>query len=428
MKIKIKSVLAAVLALTMCIGMVGCNGGGNKPPKNIDDWTNEDWDNAANQLEENYENGKKDKQDKDNKGDKSGKIKATKEIINAPMYSNKIQLGNTVFTLPITPADLISSDAVVFVDANPETTILNAPNNGVLEKTQSVKVKIDGVEYTFVFANNSKERKLLKDCKINGVPLGSYICPGGVGVGTSVDDMLKVWGEPDIHDIDTYKYFDDLTEYYDGNYKEQIISSTGNSYGVTVDLETNKVKTVFCRYNRESDDMLQFEFKEDSTNYYSTYSTPEYLNDMYYAYECNGGNYLLFDNQSSPVIGTFGYFHQWWNSHQPYELKMKEFTDEAITGAIDSYFGSKEYMKGFTYDYKIKDDSAFVIIRTANDYYGTNDGKIKVGYIGPDFKMYCLEFTVYPCNGTTEVTQEALKELDDIMFAIGDTVKVEWNR
>lgn len=100
-----KSVLAALLAMAMCAGMVGC---GNKPPKDINDWTDEDFENAANQLEEQYD---KDKKDKDDKPAKSEEVEyaPTDEIINADIRSGLVQFNNDVFQQGgyITVADFV---------------------------------------------------------------------------------------------------------------------------------------------------------------------------------------------------------------------------------------------------------------------------------------------------------------------------------
>lgn len=158
---------------------------------------------------------------------KSGKtevkeLKATDEILNADIYSQKLQLGNSVVTFPVLLSDLLDLGAEITNDVNPETEIIEP------RYSKGVELNIDDWIYTFSFRNNTgfgdsteeSKRLLLKDCICD---YSYFICtdggtsstkfnkdiiyPKGVRPGMSVSDLKAAWGEPTETDINKYMYY-----------------------------------------------------------------------------------------------------------------------------------------------------------------------------------------------------------------------------
>lgn len=393
MKNNLKKIIAGIMAGIICIGMAGC---GDKPPKDINDWTNEDWENAANQLEENYDGGKKNDKKDDKKDEKPAKVKVSKEILKADKYSGMLQLGkNTVIQCPVTLDELIDAGAVF--EENPNTTIIEP------DRTSSCNFQLDGFEYYVSFWNDTKERQLVKDCICIGVPGSAFgrdiVFPGGVKVGMSGDDLIKAWGEPDYKDIDVYGYYDGYCLRNEDGSKP--FSSTGNSYVVNINLETKAVSAITYETNKETGEMIE-NSRDDSDGYKYTYTIPDYLSDGNYLFECNGESYLFIFNGVSNLRS----------------VKMTEFTDDAIKAALDK-LGSSE--KDFVYNYKLSDDHAVVCYK----YSQNGRFMVYICYIDSDFKMHRISSYIYPCNGTTEISEDAFTALEELMFSIGNTIKPE---
>lgn len=385
MKKNLKSITAAVMAVCMCVTMTGC---GEKEKRNMDELTEKDFEDAASELEAEFNSSAA----FESTEAVNEEIKISDEILTAKMYSCKRQIGNTVFSFPLNASDLFAAGAICQDEQTPDTIIINEHTR------KDVEVIMDGEVHSLIFCNETDERKLIKDCVIyNGSKNSIY--PGGIKIGSTVDELINAWGEPETKDIDIYSYADDLISC---GYAIKPYSATGNSYTVNIDLSTQTINSITSTMNHESDNMIP-RIKTNPNNHEFSYSIPEYLMDGTYAYEFNGTTYALI---------LSGEFTHWAKS-----AYVSEYSDDVLTTFFDDYSAKHE---GYSYKYKINDDSVLLIERIIDEDYASVD----LVYMDSDFEMNAISFEVFPCNGATEVSSEALEAVDDIIFSIGETIKV----
>lgn len=215
-----KTFLSIIMAIGICVSMTGCgstsNGAADAPSA---------------------------------KEGKVKELKATDEILEADIYSQKVQLGNQVVTFPVTLDELISIGAEVENDINPINYILEPGYSNTAE------LNIDGWTYILWFHNytdkmegQERQRLQFKDCisdctyaykLISSDSFDTYmecndniIFPKGVKSGMSVDELKSAWGEPDSEDLD-----------------ELIYKKSDMNYCIKIDLEKQVISTIQGNYS-----------------------------------------------------------------------------------------------------------------------------------------------------------------------------------
>ncbi len=397
---KLKSILAAALAICMCFSMTACGSSGEKTEADIErelETINEDnWEEKLIELDESM---KAEKEEENNAGGEVTEIIPTDEILSADIYSSKFQINNTVITFPATAAQLQEAGAIFRKD--PETTVIQAG------KHDSMDITVNGEKAAGLFYNKTEEAQLLKDCIILAPPFREKIfLPKGITVGTSVDELISKWGEPTINNIDHYEYIDDYIGEYHNNLPK---SASGNYYNIFIDLETNSVRLFSIGgCNPESDEMIE-KFNENDK---VSYKIPDAINDSYMVYTYNGTDYLLkIASDKDFLFGNKG------------KMNLSELSDSAITEYYDKKATKQnnDYDNNYSYNYKLTNSAAIVIERQLG---GEACESVYLSYIDSEFNRYEVYCSIMqPKEDGWYIPEEALDAANEILFAIGETVK-----
>lgn len=436
MKGQLKSIAAAVLAACVCICMAGC---GNDTKKDLDNFSEEDFLKNAEKLETLYgdDSNSAEETEAETKNNSDG-ITASDEILSAEIYSGKIQLGNTVFDFPKFPVtDLIEAGAV-FKEDDPETTILKAN-----DKTLSRKVNIDGITYGFSFSNNDENRQLLKDCYVSETSFSctedrknSFICPKGITIGSTVDELLEAYGEPTSVDIDTYSYIDpgflieskSAHEY--GAIKDGVVNTGGRTYTFRADLETNKIKSISVGINEEnySDEIieasaeLKTKIDGEKLKYTANYSYPRYLSDQNHVCDNNGTRMLIYiTGGSAGKPGPSSNF----KDKDVQQADMTEYNDETLSAFFESYCADEGEPEQFSYSYRINGSTAAAVICK-------NKGSkvdVRMMYFDENFRYVAWgsNVLIFPSTEAGELSSNDIESTYDIFFSIAESVRLELN-
>lgn len=400
---KLKSILAMALAFCICFSMTACSSSGEKTEADIErelETINEDnWEEKLMELDESM----KEEKEKENNtgGTDTETITPTDEILSADIYSSKFQINNTVITFPATAAQL--QEAGVIFSKDPETTVVKAG-----ESSGSIEMTANGETESGLFFNKTEEAQLLKDCIILRPDFQKIILPKGVTVGTSVDELISKWGEPTVNNIDEYIYVEDEIG-YTFNISDYPTSATGNIYHIYIDLETNSVRRIsIFECNPESDEMIE-KFNENDK---VSYKIPDAINDGYMVYTYNGIDYLL--NIASNKDFLFG---------NKGKMNLSELSDSAITEYYDKKATKQnnDHDNNYSYNYKLTNSAAIVIERQLS---GEACEAVTLSYIDSEFNRYEVHCAIrQPKEEGWYIPEEALDAANDILFAIGETVK-----
>ena len=395
---KLKATLAAVLALCMCLSMSGCGNSGEKTEADIEhelETINEDnWEEKLIELDESM---KAEKEGENSTGGADAEtITPTDEILSADIYSSKFQINNTVITFPATAAQL--QEAGVTFNRDIEATTVQA------DESQQVEITANGEKAIVYFRNETTEAQFLKDCIIDTTPFRKELfLPKGITAGTPIDELISKWGEPTVNNLDEYIYIEDDMSFALKN-KDLHESATGNMYSLFLDLETNTVKmtgTIYCQL--ETDEMIEMFNENDKVSY----KIPDALDDNYMIYTYNDKDYLLEKTGKSHFLfKNVG------------RMKISELSDAAIKEYYDKKVADDEH---YSYTYKFIDSGAVLIERNCN-----SEGSewVKLFYIDSEVCGYETNFVIrQPKEEGWYLPDEAVEAADDILFAIGETVK-----
>jgi|GEM_PF-6079228 len=201
------AILALILAGTMTAAMTSCG------PK-------EDIPNGTEQPSYNEAMGIDDKTEEK----EEVVIEPTQEILDAELSESKVQLGNKVYTMPLTLQKLLDDGAVITNGADPISDVIGK------WESKDVDLQIDGAVYTIGFSIIGDQIKIqLKDGATDYYYKNTNtntIYAKGIRVGSTIDELKKAWGEPSQNNADEIYYYDaDFT--YD--------------YGIGLDLKNQTI-------------------------------------------------------------------------------------------------------------------------------------------------------------------------------------------
>ena len=166
-------------------------------------------------------------------------IEPAKEILDAELADNKIQLGNKVYKLPVTLQTLLDDGAVILDNTSPV--------NDIVQTRQSVELSIDDIKYQLYFSNENEEATQIKDCFAEEAGFDSaipynVIFAKGIKIGSTIDELKAAWGEPTENNLNSLRYIDyDKHKYIKDGY-DMLIESY--QYTVSLDLENNVVTDI----------------------------------------------------------------------------------------------------------------------------------------------------------------------------------------
>lgn len=169
-------------------------------------------------------------------------IEPVKEILDSDLSSNKIQLGNHVFTLPVKLEDILNSGATVTNDSDPVNDIIKDLGS------YCVEFNLDGFNYLLPFKNTNFKGSTyypvqLKDC-FNFSDISddnnNVIFPKGIRTGSTVDEMKTYWGEPTTDNLDECAYaLDGISYYVSIDFEKKIITKI--KYNMSYDEYTQAI-------------------------------------------------------------------------------------------------------------------------------------------------------------------------------------------
>lgn len=149
-----------------------------------------------------------------------------------------VQVNDKVLTLPCSIADLEAAGLTMDTEYTPETYVVNSEEYELawFEDGNGNSIMVDMI-------NMDAEPKELKDCLIGGISVYDYdleaggltvVFPGGVQIGTPVDDVLAAYGDTD----DSYE------GEYSNTYYWYSSTSFYDSCVVDTDVTTNTVTSM----------------------------------------------------------------------------------------------------------------------------------------------------------------------------------------
>ena len=149
-----------------------------------------------------------------------------------------VQVNDKVLTLPCSIADLEAAGLTMDTEYTPETYVVNSEEYELawFEDGNGNSITVDMI-------NMDAEPKELKDCLIGGISVYDYdlesggltvVFPGGVQIGTPVDDVLAAYGDTD----DSYE------GEYSNTYYWYSSTSFYDSCVVDTDVTTNAVTSM----------------------------------------------------------------------------------------------------------------------------------------------------------------------------------------
>ena len=334
----------------------------------------------------------------------------SEEILNADIYSGKVQIEDKVFTFPIKLQDLLDNGMVITEENITENYLVDP-----MDSKSSVDVTIGNVRAEIKISNKSDEMTFLKNCYASDIDFDNYdnvFYPCGVTVGISMEELTEKWGEPFETKTDQYDEDSIFYRYTELPYDKKrisgtnsIISITGNKYSVRFDRNTGLASAVFCVNGDNSDIAIKFSNEHninidgDWVDFCSNYFVPEYLSDGYHLIETDDGKYVL-------------YFQSNLQSHAIYRLDLEpsQWNEEGIKKKLDSY-GIESV--------EISDNTAYVF---ASDLYDENQHYY---FYYENLLNYSFTFNVFPYKDNCEVTEEALEKAKEIILEIGKTITIE---
>lgn len=320
-------------------------------------------------------------------------IVPTDEILNADMYSGKLQLGNTVFTFPISAKEFFESGAVLSDGKDPAARVIS---KGYFS---DIKFDVDGYTFQKTIHNYDKnENKFLTDLDIDDVPIKeNVICPGGIRIGSTIAELDEKWGEPQIDELNSRKY---IKDYVYINYFGDYVNVSGCSYTVFLDLDNGVVSGIMRDIREDTDELIEIEENTLRAGKVK-YSIPKRLTDRNMMFEYNGKKYVLgfstgyVKDDKRPDIG--------------------EFTDSSVTDYLNSFsYDDGEYL----YDYKLN-GSELVLVESLNH---KNYAEINAAKYTDDDRYCYLNFYVYSCDDE-ELTADVIKSQNELIFAVAESLE-----
>ncbi len=226
-----KEALAFIIAAGMMSVMTGCGS------QKTDDVSNGTEQPSYNEAVTENQNAEETENIEETEVEEEVVIEPTQEILDAELADNKVQLGNHVIQFPISFQDFIDKGVVLTSEDNPNTEIVE-PNQGA-----GFSFVLDGKDY-YSFADNIEEKRLqMKDCLVRGVAhenhidiISDAIFAKGIRIGSTIDELKSVWGEPNEDFVDFYEYYQE----------RELENSRVNEYVYTVylDLETETIRFI----------------------------------------------------------------------------------------------------------------------------------------------------------------------------------------
>ena len=206
-----KTFLSIIVAIGICVSMTGCGSTSNG---------------AADALS--------------SKEGKVKELKATDEILEADIYSQKIQFGNTVLTLPITLEEVIARGDVVNHKEVKPTDMINTS-----AYYTGIELNFDGWNYRLSFirkaepVDGSVPNIPLKECTMDALQdfEQEVIMPKGIKIGMSLSELKNAWGEPTNY-----------SESYPDSYIYKKNQNSDNYILFKINLETETIDSISGRF------------------------------------------------------------------------------------------------------------------------------------------------------------------------------------
>ncbi len=455
---KTKALLSLITAVCICGCITGCGNTDNENEIVTRQSGKITSDKTESQNETEVEkSGNEDSQNNDSSADNESNpaSKIADDVLNADMYSEVYQVGEKVIKLPMTAKELFEMDGVELAEDSEYGISQGDDPSTVIVESSIYDVIIDDVKTSFFFTKTKDEKQLLSDCNVISLAdIKAVLFPKGVKIGMPIEDVRKLWGEPDIEDVETLFYIEDMvTDTYiepKGNndmlsssntsYKKDledgVYSSTGNYYEVKIDLKTKTVSNICINseylnwekhYIGELENLLKKDemhiFSDWSNNsmtdnsYEITYELPAYMSNKKcaYVYEVNGQKYAIHKIGDSAV-----------------DLDLTEYTDDNLKKFCEdqvnklSIFGHID-QDLFTYTIQKSGNRAVIILRDNTTHDNENErgsySIIHVHCLDENFVDTTFSFAVAPCNGKESISDEELESADSWFFEFAQSVK-----
>lgn len=268
-------------------------------------------------------------------------IKPSDEILKSDLYDNKIQIGNTVISLPMTFENVTKLGATMNSNTSPDF---------IMDKdaTKTEEFKIGETDFYLYFKNHSSKRSTLKDSEMEFIESTSgkdVYYAKGINIGTSLSQLTEKWGKPTI-DL-TKQYEDSLTYDYIqypidssliSNFaSDSKLSASGNQYTIKIDKNTSKITDI--KYNCNAADKSKFyegvrEFGSGESKSQISYKIPAYI---YQNNLTNGGlcmNAITVDGETYAVV---------LDPNLSCFLKTKQINNKTISSEINLDYSNEKY-------------------------------------------------------------------------------------
>jgi len=452
-----KALLLLITAVCICGCITGCGNADNesKIVTQSSKITNDTTEVEKSGNEENQNN------DTTAENESDSETKIADEVLNAEMYTDVFQVGEKVIRLPMTAKELFDMDGVELDEDQLAGISQGQDPTTIIAEPSIYNVTIDGVKTSFYFnVTTEEEKQFLSDCNVMVLcNTENVVFPKGVKAGMPIEEIRRLWGEPDIEEAEKLVYLRDMvTDTYvvpkktgeDASmsqpysyFKDGAYSSFGYSYEVSIDPKTKTVSRInfddeylimAAGYTINSlddfpkpDDNFSFSDKYmypgSDHSFDIHYELPAYMGDIFnclaYVYEDNGQKYAIHKNRFINTIVA--------------ELDLKEYTDDNLRKYSEEIVKDNNPLDQkspelLTYSVK-KDGNRAVIIFRDNTADGIDDktrgsySRIQVHCLDENFVDTIFSFVVAPCNGKESISDEELESADNWFYEFAKSIK-----
>ncbi len=334
----------------------------------------------------------------------------SEEILNADIYSGKVQIEDKVYTFPLSVQKLLDEGMVITDNEIGENYLIEPRST-----KKSLNVAIGNVNASINVVNTADELTSLKNCYASSIEFRSFesvFYPNGITAGSTLDELKEKWGAPYSESSPSdsklkYTYIEyPFKTNRAGTVSSDLISVTENVNAIVIDRNTGLVTSIFCSNGNNNDTLIEKNrVISDKT---IIYSVPAYLDDNYCIVEADNNKYVLRLDEITQGINNFepnnwkDNISEFYSNYSDTVSTLKHFETDDNTAHVVSF---KDKTMGNSY---MECNYAYYICGLPNNYRFT-------------FQVAELE----QGNSVFIMTDALAEKLVEIILEIGKTITIE---
>lgn len=186
---------------------------------------------------------------------------ASKEILGADPYQGYVQIGKKVVQLPMDYQELqeeLQFQLVSYEEVESDEYLVDE------RSVQYAQILLDDLQNTLVIAveNTTEEKQTIKDCRVTRISeftSGSVFYPGGITIGSTLEEVTTILGEPYYAGDDDEELSHAYAKLLENRDIPLFQENEGNprcsayEYGIDFDRNTSTVKAIECNFSNQVD-------------------------------------------------------------------------------------------------------------------------------------------------------------------------------